>query len=167
MTATSAGRRRLVGATYVLALIVGLSGCGAATANTASLRTRTPTTTAPATISRTSDVLTGTRWVLTTLMFGGGSHESTGSAATLQFARDGTVAYSDGCNGGGGTYQVVGAHLDLDLRGTQKACDDTDSQQVARVLHATPWFTVDAGTLTLYDGTPGGVGVAYARATSG
>lgn len=155
-------------------VLVALTGCGSATDATAPRVTESTVAASPDLASSTSSSsapvvtgLAGTSWLLVSLPFGGGSHTPSGRPATLNFATDGTVAFTDGCNVGDGTYDEVSGHLDLELATTLIACpEDPDSDQVVAVLTSSPWMTLDGSTLTLYDGTPAGRGLVYASVTT-
>lgn len=98
------------------------------------------------------NVLTGSAWELTSLD-GGAPLE--GSLTTIQFAPDGTVGGSDGCNRFAGAYtldEAAGTIAFVPGLNTAMACDDAVMQQAARfsaALAGASSFTLEGDTLTV------------------
>jgi heat shock protein HslJ len=96
--------------------------------------------------------LEATSWVLTEL---GGSPPVQGTEITVQFAADGNLGGSGGCNSYGATYAVDGSQLTISqVVSTMMACDtpimDQETQYFT-ALGSTASYTISGETLTLSD----------------
>ena len=105
--------------------------------------------------------LTGTTWTVDSIITGDVvSSVPNGATATLLFTDDGRLEVDNGCNIGGGTYEVTDGTLRVgELMTTLRACDAPAAQlesAVMGVLHAEEIeYAVDAGSLTLIAGDQG------------
>ena len=84
--------------------------------------------------------------------------ETQGRDAVLQFADDGSVSGTTGCNNFGGTYKLSGSDLTISLGPmTRRACTDpalsAQGQALTTGLGQVTGFSVDDGTLRLKVGT--------------
>ena len=107
----------------------------------------------------TSD-LVANPWTLVSYNAANGSAPATvqGRDAVLQFAKDGSVSGSTGCNNFAGTYKVSGSDLTITLGPmTRRACTDpglnSQEQALTTGLGQVTGFSVDASSLTLKVGT--------------
>jgi heat shock protein HslJ len=105
--------------------------------------------------------LTGTTWTVDSIIGGDAvSSVPNGAVATLVFTDDGRVEIDNGCNVGGGAYEVTGGTMRLsEIMTTLRACDAAQGQlegAVMAVLNAgeIAW-AIDAGALTLMAGDDG------------
>lgn len=98
------------------------------------------------------DVLAGTSWVLDAL---GEQRVTDDTTATLQFAEDGTLSGSGGCNRYNGDFTADGDTLEIsELASTLMLCEGTVGQLESSFITAldeTRHFTVAGDTLTLSD----------------
>ncbi len=105
--------------------------------------------------------LAGITWGLTTLISGDtASSVPEGVMATLLFDDNGTFSFNDGCNAGGGQYEIVGGSIHFSqVVSTQMAClgeGGTVSGAVQAVLGSeTVDFSIDHATLSLQAGDNG------------
>jgi heat shock protein HslJ len=105
--------------------------------------------------------LTGTTWTVDSIISGDAvSSVPNGAVATLVFTDDGRVEIDNGCNVGGGAYEVTDGSMRLsEIMTTLRACDAAQGQlegAVMAVLNAgeVDW-AIDAGALTLMAGGDG------------
>ncbi len=105
--------------------------------------------------------LTGTTWTVDSIITGDAvSSVPNGATATLVFTDDGRLEVDNGCNIGGGTYEVTDGRLRVgELMTTLRACDAPAAQlesAVMGVLNAEEIeYAIDAGSLTLMAGDQG------------
>ena len=105
--------------------------------------------------------LTGTTWTVDSIITGDAvSSVPNGATATLVFTDDGRLEVDNGCNSGGGTYEVTDGTLRVgELMTTLRACDAPAAQlesAVMSVLNAEEIeYAIDAGSLTLMAGDQG------------
>ena len=105
--------------------------------------------------------LAGTTWTVDSIISGDAvSSVPDGAVATLVFTEDGRVEVDNGCNVGGGTYEVTDDTLRVsELMTTLRACEAPAAQlesAVMGVLGAEEIeYAIDAGTLTLMAGDQG------------
>jgi heat shock protein HslJ len=105
--------------------------------------------------------LTGTTWTVDSIITGDAvSSVPNGATATLVFTDDGRLEVDNGCNSGGGSYEVTdGTLLVSELMTTLRACDAPAAQlesAVMGVLNAEEIeYAIDAGSLTLMAGDQG------------
>jgi heat shock protein HslJ len=98
--------------------------------------------------------LTGTRWMVETLVSAGTSSSvPAGTAAFITFADDGSVTGSTGCNSFGGTAKVDGNKITFgELVMTKMACDGAAGDleaSVLRVLEQPVTYRIDGSRLIL------------------
>jgi heat shock protein HslJ len=98
--------------------------------------------------------LVGTRWTVETLVSAGTSSSvPAGTAAFINFAEDGKVTGSTGCNSFGGTAKVDGNKIDFgELVMTKMACDGAAGDleaSVLRVLDQDLTYRISGGKLVL------------------
>lgn len=98
--------------------------------------------------------LAGTGWVLSAL---NGEMPISGTAVTLQFATDGTVSGTDGCNQFNTSYTQDGSSLTFAQPGasTMMACEEavmTQATNFMNALTATDSFTISQDMLSLLSG---------------
>ncbi len=112
--------------------------------------------------------LTGTTWQATGINNGTGGVTSlvAGSAVTAEFADDGTLTGSAGCNSYNGSYEVLGDTMTIGpLASTRMACepevDEQESNYLAALENVTQ-FTLDRDRLELRD-DDGALQVGYTR----
>ncbi len=105
--------------------------------------------------------LTGTTWTVDSIITGDAvSSVPNGATATLLFTDDGRLEVNNGCNSGGGIYDVTDGTLRVgELMTTLRACDAPAAQlesAVMSVLNAEEIeYAIDAGALTLMAGDQG------------
>ncbi|MEP7360625.1 MAG: META domain-containing protein [Chloroflexota bacterium] len=106
--------------------------------------------------------LVGPSWNLVTLIGGDvASSVPAGISSNITFAPDGTFAYDDGCNAGGGNYVVDGNSIRFsDVIHTDMACPGARGQVESAVLavigsQGAIQFEIDASSLTLTAGLTG------------
>jgi heat shock protein HslJ len=105
--------------------------------------------------------LTGTTWTVDSIISGDAvSSVPNGAVATIVFTDDGRVELDNGCNVGGGTYEVTDGTLHVsELMTTLRACEAAEAQlesAVMGVLNAEEiTYAIDSGTLTLMAGDQG------------
>jgi heat shock protein HslJ len=105
--------------------------------------------------------LTGTTWTVDSIISGDAlSSVPNGAVATLVFTDDGRVEIDNGCNVGGGAYEVTDGTMRLsEIMTTLRACDAAQGQlegAVMAVLNAREInWAIDAGALTLMAGDNG------------
>ncbi len=105
--------------------------------------------------------LTGTTWTVDSIISGDAvSSVPNGATATLVFTDDGRLELDNGCNSGGGTYEVTDGTLRVgELMTTLIGCDGPAAQleaAVMGVLNAGELeYAIDAGSLTLMAGDQG------------
>lgn len=105
--------------------------------------------------------LEGTIWTVDSLISGDAvSSVPNGATATLVFTDGGRAEVDNGCNSGGGTYEVTDGTLRVgELMTTLRACDAAAAQlesAVMGVLNAEEIeYAIDAGSLTLMAGDQG------------
>ena len=105
--------------------------------------------------------LTGTTWTVDSIISGDAvSSVPNGASATLVFTDDGRLEVDNGCNTGGGGYEVTDGTLRVgELMTTLRACDAPAAQlesAVMGVLNAGEIeYAIDAGSLTLMAGDQG------------
>ncbi len=105
--------------------------------------------------------LTGTSWTVDSVISGDAvSSVPDDPVATLVFTDDGRVAVENGCNTGGGAYEVTDGTLRItDVITTLQACGGAAGQleaAVMAVLNAGEIeYAIDAGSLTLMAGDQG------------
>jgi heat shock protein HslJ len=106
--------------------------------------------------------LTGTVWVLESLIDGDSVSSVAGERATLELYTDGSMLGSTGCRGLHGTYSVIGAEVVMTEMAAEGDCPaDLEAQDshVVSVLGDGFRVAIDGQTLTLV--SPGGLGLAY------
>lgn len=100
----------------------------------------------------TDDALAGTAWVLASM---GGEATDDNTVMTLQFASDGTLSGSGGCNRFNGSFVAVGEDLTIEpLATTMMACEPAVMEQETlflATLQGATGFAVDGTKLTLSD----------------
>lgn len=98
--------------------------------------------------------LEGTGWVLDTMA---GEPPLEGTTLTLQFASEGTLSGSSGCNRYQTTYETTGDALDVgEVSGTLMACEQPVSEQESSfitMLTGAERFAIEEDHLTLSDGS--------------
>jgi heat shock protein HslJ len=105
--------------------------------------------------------LTGTTWTVDSIISGDAvSSVPAGATATLVFTDDGRIEVDNGCNIGGGVFEVVDGSIRVDaLTTTLRACDAPGAQlesAVMGVLNAGEVdVSIEAGSLTLTAGDQG------------
>ena len=105
--------------------------------------------------------LTGTTWTVDSIITGDAvSSAPNGATATLVFTDDGRLEVDNGCNTGGGPYEVTDGTLRVgELMTTLRACDAPAAQlesAVMGVLSAEEIeYAIDAGSLALLVGDQG------------
>jgi heat shock protein HslJ len=105
--------------------------------------------------------LTGTTWTVDAIITGDAvSSVPNGATATLVFTDEGLLEVDNGCNIGGGSYEVTDGTLRVgELMTTLRACDAPAAQlesAVMGVLNAEEIeYAIDAGSLTLMAGDQG------------
>ncbi len=107
--------------------------------------------------------LTGTTWVLDTLISGDAASSVAGDPATLEFADDGTFTGSTGCRGFGASYAASGAMVTVtDFVNDDRGCPDElmpQDEHVIEVLAAEFTVAIEGNRLTLMSGA---LGLGYA-----
>ena len=103
--------------------------------------------------------LEGTTWTLSGQISGQtASHSAIAAPATLTFA-DGVLAVHTGCNTGSAAYELGDGRVTVQpLALTRMACDDATMEQeaaIVAVLDGTMTYEIDAGRLTLRNGSDG------------
>jgi len=107
--------------------------------------------------------LTGTKWVLETVLVGDIAAAPMGEPATLELNEDGTFTGSTGCRSFSGEWieqgdQIQAPSLGMDQTSCPRELSDQDSH-VVTVVGDGFIPTIDGGLLTLMD--PGGIGLVY------
>jgi heat shock protein HslJ len=103
--------------------------------------------------------LEGTTWTVSGQISGQtASHSLVAAPATLTFA-DGVLAVHTGCNTGSAAYELGAGNVTVEpVALTRMACDDATMQQeaaIVTVLDGTVTYEIDAGQLTLRNGSNG------------
>jgi heat shock protein HslJ len=107
-----------------------------------------------------SSDLTANPWTLVSFTAASGAAPATtqGQDAVLQFAKDGNLSGTTGCNNFAGTYKVDGTDLTISLGPmTRRACTDpsltAQEEALTAGLAQVTGFSLDAGTLSLTAGS--------------
>jgi len=115
--------------------------------------------------------LTGTHWVLETLVNGTTASSAVTSSATLELAPDGTATGSTGCRTFTAGYSLTGDRLTLSGLGTQTMLCTREmtpqDQQVVAVLTGGATVTVSGSTLSLTGADGLGLGYRAVPASAG
>ena len=154
------GRNRTVVAGVLgLVAVMALAACSSSSDDGGSAKGSTTSTTGKGQQGSGAD-LTANPWTLVSYSPANGTApaETQGRDAVLQFADDGSVSGTTGCNNFGGTYKLSGSDLTISLGPmTRRACTDpaltAQEQALTTGLGQVTGFSVDDGTLTLKVGT--------------
>lgn len=152
--------RSVVAVVLGLVPLVALAACSSNSDGGSSSKGSTATSTPDNGKKGSSADLTANPWNLVSYNAANGSAPATvqGRDAVLQFAKDGSVSGSTGCNNFAGTYKVSGSDLTITLGPmTRRACTDpglnSQEQALTTGLGQVTGFSVDASSLTLKVGT--------------
>lgn len=136
-------KRTFPGLATIFAILFLLSGCATAVPSGEE---------PPSSPPDTGDALAGTAWVLDSM---GGEAADDSTVMTLQFASDGTLSGSGGCNRFNGAFTAVGEDIAIEpLATTMMACEPAVMEQETLFLTALQGaksFAVNGAKLTLSD----------------